>query len=93
MDPSAENAIRRIPASELTYEAFQRDFMLANQPVVVSGATESWRAFREWRTADGKPNLALLREKFGRSTVQVRDPFDVNAARAVAGYMCAVIDA
>ncbi|GAQ84084.1 hypothetical protein KFL_001750210 [Klebsormidium nitens] len=73
MGAHAEDEVSHIPAEALSYEAFRREYMLANQPVVVSGATNNWRAFREWRTTDGKPNLALLREKFGKSGVQVAD--------------------
>ncbi|GJP53964.1 hypothetical protein CLOM_g13074 [Closterium sp. NIES-68] len=45
--------------------------MHPGNPVLIRGVADTWRAFREWRRADGGPNLSLFRDAFGDSRVQV----------------------
>jgi hypothetical protein len=66
-----EGQIPRVDVEALSYEAFRMIFMLNNQPVVVSNVANGWRASGEWKSADGKPDLAFLKDKFGASSVQV----------------------
>jgi hypothetical protein len=41
-----------INAEDMTSEEFVKDFESPNQPVVIKGAAESWRAFKEWKDPD-----------------------------------------
>lgn len=44
------NHVRRVRATGLTPISFLRDFVLPNQPVVIQGATDGWRARKRWNT-------------------------------------------
>jgi hypothetical protein len=66
-----EGQIPRVAAEALSYETFRMKFMLNNQPVVVADVANGWRTSEEWKSADGKPDLASLKDRFGASRVQV----------------------
>eukprot|EP00897_Mesotaenium_endlicherianum_P003685 jgi/Mesen1/3344/ME000191S02481 len=66
-------SVPRVAYSSIGYEHFFTKYMTANMPVVITGVTDTWRARREWVTADGAPNLEALKALFGCSHVQVAD--------------------
>lgn len=57
-------AIERRRAAELSYEAFHRDYVTANRPVIIEGAVDGWPALRKW-TPD------FFKSRFGAREVQV----------------------
>ena len=44
-----KNAVPRIPAKEMTCEEFVKNYENPNQPVVLSGAAKTWKAFQDWQ--------------------------------------------
>jgi len=56
------------------YNEFFQEHLWKNLPLVI-GATQTshWRARREWVTAEGTPNLPVLRNLFGDCQVQAAD--------------------
>lgn len=82
--PREGTDVDRREARSLSYEEFWRDFMERNEPVVISGITDGWKAASEWvevprsdgnasaRTALQKsPALAALEASFGDEKVCV----------------------
>ncbi|KAJ6811101.1 jmjC domain-containing protein 4 isoform X1 [Iris pallida] len=65
--------VERINGKEVTYHTFVERFMKKNQPVVITGLMDGWRACTDWVMADGQPNLQFFADRFGKSTVQVAD--------------------
>ncbi|KAJ4840185.1 hypothetical protein Tsubulata_002933 [Turnera subulata] len=65
--------IERVNGKELSYVEFVERYMSKNQPVVLTGLMDDWRACRDWVTSDGRPNLEFLSTHFGKSVVQVAD--------------------
>lgn len=61
----------RIPLRSLSAAQFRRRFMIPNLPVLLTDATDGWRAQREWVTPDGRPDLSALAQLFGDSIVPV----------------------
>ena len=45
--------VRRVAATELSYDDFFRHHLCANEPVHVDGVATHWRASREWTRAGG----------------------------------------
>lgn len=62
--------IERINGNEL-YEEFVKNYLEKNQPVVITGLMDDWRACNDWVTKDGLPNLSFFSLNFGKSKVQV----------------------
>ena len=71
MADDADDGVPRIPMGSMTAERFRAEFMERNLPVMVLGATDGWRAAREWVRADGGPDVARLASLFGGSLVSV----------------------
>ncbi|KAL5538353.1 hypothetical protein UlMin_044532 [Ulmus minor] len=65
--------IDKVNGKELCYSDFVRRYMDKNQPVVLTNLMDDWRAYREWVTENGKPNLQFFSTHFGKSRVQVAD--------------------
>ncbi|KZV52165.1 jmjC domain-containing protein 4-like [Dorcoceras hygrometricum] len=65
--------VERVDGKRLNYAEFIKNYMARNQPVILTGLTDDWRACKEWVSADGKPNLRFLSSQFGTSKVQVAE--------------------
>lgn len=63
--------IEKVNGKELSYSDFVGRYMEKNQPVVLTGLMDDWRACRDWVTHSGKPNLQFFATHFGKSKVQV----------------------
>ena len=46
---TGKNAVPRVPAKDMTCEEFVKKYENPNQPVVLSGAAKTWKAFRDWQ--------------------------------------------
>lgn len=66
-----EGKIEKVNAKELSYNEFVERYMEKNQPVVLTGLMDDWRACREWVTSNARPNLQFFSSNFGSSKVQV----------------------
>ena len=66
-----EGDIERVNGKEVSYSEFVERYMDKNQPVVVTGLMDDWRACKDWVFDNGKPNLHFFSTHFGNSTVQV----------------------
>ena len=69
--PAQDTARMRAPrdvevvrARDLPYEAYLREYVRRNRPVVIDGAAEKWPAMQRWTPE-------YFRERFGDETVQV----------------------
>ncbi|XP_031406956.1 2-oxoglutarate and iron-dependent oxygenase JMJD4 isoform X2 [Punica granatum] len=65
--------IERVSGKELSYREFVERYMKKNEPVVITGLMDDWRACRDWVSEGGKPNLHFFSTHFGKSRVQVAD--------------------
>ncbi|GAB2269809.1 Arginine-specific demethylase jmj20 [Dionaea muscipula] len=65
--------IERVDGRELTYTQFVERYLVKNQPVVLTGLMDDWRASRDWVNSNGSPNLRFFATHFGKSQVQVAD--------------------
>ncbi|MCL7041082.1 hypothetical protein MKW94_002666 [Papaver nudicaule] len=65
--------IARVNGKELIYEEFVKNYLEKNQPVIITGLMEDWKACNDWVTKDGLPNLSFFSSMFGNSKVQVAD--------------------
>jgi hypothetical protein len=63
--------VPRVDAASLTRDEFERRFAQKNLPVLLTNATASWRASREWVDAAGEPDVAALATLFGDHVVAV----------------------
>jgi hypothetical protein len=65
--------IERRAAHGLSTAEFYEKYMLANKPVIITGAMGSWRAMQDWVTSAGTPdarvNTSFLAERFGSAVV------------------------
>ncbi|PON96689.1 JmjC domain containing protein [Trema orientale] len=73
MGVKIEGKIEKVNGKELTYDEFVEKYMEKNQPVLLTGLMEDWRASRDWVTQNGNPNLQFFATHFGKSKVQVAD--------------------
>lgn len=64
--------IEKVNGRELTYSEFAEKYMSQNQPVLLTGLMDDWRACKDWVSPNGKPNLHFFSTHFGKSKVQVR---------------------
>nr|GMC48275.1 jmjC domain-containing protein 4 isoform X1 [Ipomoea batatas] len=62
--------VEKVNGKELSYVEFAEKYMGRNQPVVLTGLMDDWRACRDWVTDGGKPNLQFFSTHFGTSKVQ-----------------------
>ncbi|CAM8926130.1 unnamed protein product [Rhodiola kirilowii] len=65
--------IERVNGKEVSYEEFANRYLSKNQPVVLTGLIDDWRACSDWVSQDGRPNLSFFATHFGQSKVQVAD--------------------
>ncbi|KAL3628874.1 hypothetical protein CASFOL_027920 [Castilleja foliolosa] len=65
--------VEKVNGKELSYADFVEKYLARNQPVILTGLTDDWRACKDWVSDDGKPNLRFFSAHFGGSTVQVAD--------------------
>ncbi|XP_031119088.1 2-oxoglutarate and iron-dependent oxygenase JMJD4 isoform X2 [Ipomoea triloba] len=65
--------VEKVNGKELSYVEFAEKYMGRNQPVVLTGLMDDWRACRDWVTDGGKPNLQFFSTHFGTSKVQVAE--------------------
>ncbi|XP_021592576.1 2-oxoglutarate and iron-dependent oxygenase JMJD4 isoform X2 [Manihot esculenta] len=65
--------IEKVNGKELCYNEFAERYLAKNQPVVLTGLMDDWRACRDWKTDNGYPNLQFFSTHFGKSKVQVAD--------------------
>ncbi|CAN4086007.1 unnamed protein product [Withania somnifera] len=65
--------IEKVNGREVTYSEFADKYMAQNQPVVLKGLMDDWRACKDWVSPNGKPNLHFFSTHFGKSKVQVAD--------------------
>ncbi|KAF8408278.1 hypothetical protein HHK36_007427 [Tetracentron sinense] len=65
--------IEKVNGKELSYSEFVERYLEKNQPVVLTGLMDGWRACRDWATETGQPNLHFFSSHFGKSKVQVAD--------------------
>lgn len=65
--------IQKVNGKELSYSEFAERFLAKNEPVVLTGLMDDWRACEDWVTHDGKPNLHFFSTHFGKSKVQVAE--------------------
>ncbi|XP_024025320.1 jmjC domain-containing protein 4 isoform X2 [Morus notabilis] len=65
--------IEKVNGKEISYREFVEKNVDKNQPVVLTGLMEDWRASRDWVTENGKPNFQFFATHFGNSKVQVAD--------------------
>ncbi|CAK9138583.1 unnamed protein product [Ilex paraguariensis] len=65
--------VEKVNGKELSYSEFVERYMVKNQPVVLTGLMDGWRACKDWVLNDGRPNLRFFSANFGSSRVQVAD--------------------
>ncbi|KAJ9677820.1 hypothetical protein PVL29_022666 [Vitis rotundifolia] len=65
--------IEKENGDELSYSDFVERYLMKNQPVVLRGLMDGWRACKDWVTHTGQPNLDFFSTHFGKSIVQVAD--------------------
>lgn len=65
--------VEKVSGKEISYGEFAEKYMNKNQPVVLSGLMDDWRACEDWVFPDATPNLTFLSSCFANSCVQVAD--------------------
>ncbi|WCJ36106.1 2-oxoglutarate and iron-dependent oxygenase JMJD4 [Euphorbia peplus] len=65
--------IERVNGKEISYEEFVAKYLAKNQPVVLTGLMDDWRASKDWVTPNGCPNLHFFSTHFPNSIVQIAD--------------------
>lgn len=65
--------IERVNGKDLSYAEFVERYLAKNQPVVLTGIMDDWRACKDWVDINGNPNLKFFSTHFGKSEVQVAD--------------------
>lgn len=65
--------IDKINGKGLSYKEFVERYMEKNQPVVLTGLMDDWKACSDWVDENGQPNLGFFSTHFGKSRVQVAD--------------------
>ncbi|XAR50213.1 hypothetical protein NMG60_11004479 [Bertholletia excelsa] len=73
MDLKIGGRIEKVNSKELSYSEFAEQYLAKNQPVVLTGLMDDWRACKDWVLHDGRPNLRFFSTHFGKSKVQVAD--------------------
>ena len=66
-----EGNIDRVNGREMSYKEFLEKYMKKNEPVLLTGLTDDWKACEEWVTNSGIPKLSFLSAQFGDSKVTV----------------------
>ncbi|KAJ8771808.1 hypothetical protein K2173_026985 [Erythroxylum novogranatense] len=65
--------IEKVNGKELSYNEFVERYLSKNQPVLLTGLMDDWRACKDWVTENGRPNLRFFSTHFGKSRVQIAD--------------------
>ncbi|KAL5723892.1 Arginine-specific demethylase jmj20 [Ranunculus cassubicifolius] len=65
--------IERVNGKELSYKEFVERYLVKNQPVVLTGLMDDWKACKDWVSEDLKPNFQFFSTHFGNSRVQVAE--------------------
>ncbi|KAL7606786.1 hypothetical protein Lser_V15G17263 [Lactuca serriola] len=65
--------VDKVNGNELSYSNFVEKYLSKNEPVVITGLMDDWRACKDWVFDDGRPNLQFISSTFGTSKVQVAD--------------------
>ncbi|XP_010248583.1 PREDICTED: jmjC domain-containing protein 4 [Nelumbo nucifera] len=65
--------VEKVNGKELSYSEFVKRYLEKNQPVVLTGLMDDWKACRDWVYENGNPNLHYFSAHFGKSRVQVAD--------------------
>ncbi|KAF9624648.1 hypothetical protein IFM89_012694 [Coptis chinensis] len=65
--------VERVNGKEISYKEFTEKYLVKNEPVVLTGLMDDWKACKDWVTSDGKPNLNFFSTHFGKSLVQVEE--------------------
>ncbi|WOG95341.1 hypothetical protein DCAR_0414656 [Daucus carota subsp. sativus] len=66
--------VEKVNGKEISYAEFAEKYMKKNQPVVLTGLMDDWRACKDWVSPDATPNLSFfLSTPFASSRVQVAD--------------------
>lgn len=73
MGLKVERKVEKVNGKELSYSQFVEKYLVENQPVILTGLMEDWRACKDWVFENGKPNLEYFSTHFGQSKVQVLD--------------------
>ncbi|KAI6188364.1 JmjC domain-containing protein 4 [Aphelenchoides besseyi] len=61
----------RVPANRMSTAEFIHNYLLPNKPVIITGATKSWKAMERFLRDDGTPNFDSLLKEFGHLDVPV----------------------
>lgn len=64
-DPTALCTIPRVDADSITEQEFRTGYLDPRRPVILTGATDGWRAMTRWRTKKS------FLQKFGHTKVQL----------------------
>lgn len=73
MGLNIRGVVEKVNGYELSYSTFVEKYLSKNEPVVITGLMDDWRACRDWVFDDGRPNLQFISSNFGDSKVQVAD--------------------
>ncbi|XP_057459752.1 arginine-specific demethylase JMJ20 isoform X3 [Actinidia eriantha] len=73
MGVQMEGQVEKVNGKDVSYSEFVERYVAKNQPVVLTGLMDGWRACKDWVLRDGRPNLRFFSTQFGNSTVQVAD--------------------
>lgn len=79
--------VEKVDGKEISYIEFAEKYMNTNQPVVLTGLMDDWRACKDWVFPDGSPNLSFLSSSFGNSRVQVFFVFTAFVAKISKIYL------
>ena len=64
--------VEKVNGKEISYAEFAEKYMKKNQPVVLTGLMDDWRACKDWVSPDATPNLSFfLSSSLAFSRVQV----------------------
>ncbi|XP_050225834.1 arginine-specific demethylase JMJ20 isoform X2 [Mercurialis annua] len=70
MGVEIKGEIEKVNGKELSYNEFVDRYLAKNQPVVLTGLMDNWRACKDWVIDDDAPNLHFFSTHFGKSKVQ-----------------------
>ncbi|CAI9112640.1 OLC1v1013111C1 [Oldenlandia corymbosa var. corymbosa] len=73
MSLNIQQQVEKVNGKELSYVQFVQNYLVQNQPVILTGLMDDWKACKDWVHQDGKPNLKFISTHFGKSQVQVAD--------------------
>ena len=87
MEDQAQQSCPRVALSSLTRSEFEAEYLAPNLPVLLTGATDGWRAAKEWvQWPLESPAVARLAELFGHHSVTVHGARSGSCEMTVAQY-------